>query len=299
MRLVLGTAQFGFPYGITNTNVDRVSDDQVLKIFDYAYLKGIKTLDTAFAYGESQVVIGNAIARQPNHQFKIITKCPPIRQNKILPNHIINLENSFEKSRVDLKVKNIYGLMVHDSLDLTADSSELVFEKLIQFKEKKQVKKIGCSFYSPEDLYSVLEKFDLDMVQIPLNIFDQRFIKEGVLPYLREKKIEVYVRSVFLQGLLLADFKKLESINMLHVKPYIDCLDAICKENNINRLSLIVSFMKQHQECQFVMGFNSFQELHEVVDHIEKDACRNEIDFSFLAVENPNITNPTLWKNRK
>ena len=49
MKLVIGTAQFGMNYGIANTN-GQVSFKEIIKILDYANLKGIDTLDTAKSY---------------------------------------------------------------------------------------------------------------------------------------------------------------------------------------------------------------------------------------------------------
>ena len=63
--------------------------------------------------------------------------------------------------------------------------------------------KIGVSVYDHIQLQSILDNFDIDLVQLPFNILDRRMIDNGVLATLRSKGVEVHARSVFLQGLLL------------------------------------------------------------------------------------------------
>ncbi|PIZ04866.1 MAG: hypothetical protein COY58_02080 [Gammaproteobacteria bacterium CG_4_10_14_0_8_um_filter_38_16] len=298
MKLALGTVQFGLPYGITNRANARVSDGQIEKILSYAYSKGIHTLDTASEYGVSETILGKIIETQPSLEFSIITKTPRIQEKKILPRHVVLVEEKFAQSCSNLQQNHLYGLMVHDSADLLADGGDRIVEKLLSLKAQKKIKKWGCSFYNPEDLFSVLEKFDLDIVQLPLNLFDQRFVQEGALAYLEAKKIEIYARSVFLQGLLLTHAQKLSSINMSRAQPYMNHLDEICSENGISRLALIIAFMRQFSNCQFVMGFNGVFELEEVFEQIEKMDVGKKIDFSSLSVSDLQIINPTFWKNK-
>ena len=57
MELGLGTAQFGFPYGISNRN-GQCSLEGVQAILSLAMKHGIKLIDTAASYGDSEAVIG-------------------------------------------------------------------------------------------------------------------------------------------------------------------------------------------------------------------------------------------------
>ncbi|MDB4129586.1 aldo/keto reductase, partial [Flavobacteriaceae bacterium] len=83
-KLMLGTVQFGIDYGINNK--DGVpSIKEVFEILDFAYNNGVRFLDTAEAYGDSQSVIGK-FHLQNNNKFKIVTKFSPLRKD--LPNNI-------------------------------------------------------------------------------------------------------------------------------------------------------------------------------------------------------------------
>ena len=48
-------------------------------------------------------------------------------------------------------------------------------------------------------------------MQAPLNIFDRRLISSGWFKKLKNKKVEVHARSIFLQGLLLKESSKITS----------------------------------------------------------------------------------------
>ena len=59
-RLVLGTVQFGLDYGIANVS-GKPSFERVKAILTTAFDNGVTTLDTAAAYGDSEVVLGKAL----------------------------------------------------------------------------------------------------------------------------------------------------------------------------------------------------------------------------------------------
>ena len=64
------------------------------------------------------------------------------------------------------------------------------------------IEKIGISVYTPGQLEKVIRKrYPLDILQVPCNIADNRFIP--YLPELHKRGIDVHARSVFLQGALL------------------------------------------------------------------------------------------------
>ena len=69
-KLILGTVQFGLNYGINNT-IGKMSEDKVFELLETAYDLGIRTLDTAEAYGNAHSVISN-FHKQSKKRFNII-----------------------------------------------------------------------------------------------------------------------------------------------------------------------------------------------------------------------------------
>jgi aryl-alcohol dehydrogenase-like predicted oxidoreductase len=71
-RLILGTVQFGLDYGINNAQ-GKPHQEEVNNILNSAWQQGIRTLDTAYAYGNAEELIGQFHHRQ-NQRFQINTK---------------------------------------------------------------------------------------------------------------------------------------------------------------------------------------------------------------------------------
>ena len=194
MKLAIGTAQFGNKYGITNTSF-KLKQGMANKILDVAREHSIEFLDTASSYGESEKIIGKAIRASDN--FKIISKTIKFDGMKISNSDLINLEEQFYLSLKRMKQNSIYGLLVHRPSDLIKKNGERIFKKLIDLKRKKLLKKIGISVDDKEKLELLIEKFPIDIVQIPINIFNQTFVNDELLVKLKSKKIEIHVRSIF------------------------------------------------------------------------------------------------------
>ncbi len=72
-KLIIGTAQFGMPYGIANYN-GQIGKMEVEKILNFAYKAGINTIDTATGYGNSENIIGHHLKKHVNQRWFIITK---------------------------------------------------------------------------------------------------------------------------------------------------------------------------------------------------------------------------------
>ena len=100
---------------------------------------------------------------------------------------------------------NVYGLLAHHADDLLVPGGRRVFEEMQRLLEEGLVRKIGVSVYSGQQIDSILELYTPDIVQLPLNLFDQRLLESGHLEKLKRRGVEIHARSVFLQGLLLIE----------------------------------------------------------------------------------------------
>lgn len=197
-KLAIGTAQFGMDYGI-GSSPGKVSISEVKKILEYAKLTNINVLDTASAYGKSEKTLGNLNV----DEFKIVTKTRHFTNLKINDDDLNALNHDFNKSLKDLKLDSVYGLLIHNADDLMKPGAAKIIEFIQNLKKTNKIKKIGVSIYENKHLSFVLENFDIDLVQLPLNIFDRRLIDNGMLKFLSQEGLEVHARSIFLQGLML------------------------------------------------------------------------------------------------
>jgi len=197
-KIALGTVQFGMDYGINSTD-GKVQPSEVERILNYAKSQGVELLDTAPAYGNSEQVLG----RCSSQEFKTITKTRHFDCLEIGNKESQLLESDFSQSLTDLKKDRVYGVLFHNAGDLLKHGSNKIFNRLIDFKQAGKIKKIGVSIYNHEQLQSILDSFDIDIVQLPFNILDKRLVDSGMFKILQDRGVEIHARSVFLQGLLL------------------------------------------------------------------------------------------------
>jgi aryl-alcohol dehydrogenase-like predicted oxidoreductase len=193
--LALGTVQFGLPYGIANRG-GKTCPDEVSAVLAAAAVHGIDTLDTAIGYGDSEAILGRAGVAE----WRIITKLPGLPADESDVASWVEREISGSLTR--LRVGRLHGVLLHRPLDLLGSRGEALFDALAALKRTGATGKIGVSVYGPEDL-DLLAEFPFDLVQAPLNILDRRLIDSNWMQRLKDRGVELHVRSVFLQGLLL------------------------------------------------------------------------------------------------
>lgn len=283
-RLVLGTAQFGAQYGIANKS-GQVEKDEVFRILKYAHDQGIKKLDTAYAYGESQNLIEEFIARE-KVSFDLISKVKagqgPIR-------------DAVETSLQTLQQERMYGLLVHSYEDFNSHSA--LWNELRNLKEEGKVKNIGFSLYSPDELDDLFDKkIDFDMVQFPYNLFDRRF--ESRFQELKEHAVEIHVRSVFLQGLVFLD------PNTLTRKPqgsesHLKKLNSIAHNSGLSLSAICLNFAFKNEHIDhIVIGVDSLSQLKTNVDNLRHAAAvaSMESELRSLSIDDEKILMPHKWE---
>jgi aryl-alcohol dehydrogenase-like predicted oxidoreductase len=286
-KIALGTVQFGIDYGVNSGN-GQVKPEEVRKILSYAQSKDIDLLDTAPGYGNSEQILGGANIQN----FKIITKTRHFDRSEISTNEVTLMERDFYRSLKYLEQDSVYGVLVHNANDLLKPGSQMLFNQLEGLKQAGKIKKIGVSVYDNKQLQSILENFNIDIVQLPFNILDKRLINSGILAKLQSKSVEVHVRSVFLQGLLL-----MKECNRPGKFKRWDALWKIWHEwlndNQITALEATIRHALSIPEISKVLvGVDSADQLKEVV--IASDGVLPTIPTE-LYTNDVNLLNPSNW----
>lgn len=194
-RLGLGTVQWGQTYGIANAAGHRPDAAEIGVMLDRAKAAGVTLIDTAQVYGEAEEVVGRRIGGCSG--WDIVTKIAP---SSTQPEAVKDL---LSHSLVRLGTKTVYGLLLHRQEDLLLEQGPALWSALQALKSQGFVSKVGVSVYDPEQLALILDRYDIDLVQIPFNLYDQRFLHSGLLERVRKGGVEIHARSAFLQGLLL------------------------------------------------------------------------------------------------
>lgn len=285
MRLALGTAQFGQPYGVANKS-GQVSRAEAKLMVRLASENGIDTLDTAMAYGESEKYLGEIGVEN----FKVVTKLPG------MPNGCLDINNwiheQVSSSLVRLGVDQVYGLLLHKSEDLLGPNAREIYQALDSLKEKGLVKKIGISIYSPNELEALKNDFSFDLIQAPFNLIDQRLLHSGWMKKLKDNGVEIHTRSAFLQGLLL--------MKELDIPPKFSPWKHLWKKwhdwltgNNVSALQSALAFSLSFSEIsRVVVGADSRDQLMEIIN-----ATNNLLnaDLPNLLSTDEDLINPANW----
>ena len=225
MKLIVGTAQFGFKYGLNKIKIKKLEIKNIEKILKK---NSLKKFDTAMNYGESEKIIGDFKIKK-----KVITKIKlPEKKPK-------DLKKWFKKklniSLKKLKVKSLYGLLIHDTSDILGKNKEFL-DILLDCQKKRLISKLGISVYEVSEINRVLKFWKPEIIQMPVNIFDHRFLNNNFLYKLKKLNIELHARSCFLNGVLLE--KKIRIGNFKSKKIFSSFLNWCQKKRNIEIGSL-------------------------------------------------------------
>ena len=235
MNLVLGGAQIGNKYGLFNNN--NFSKKEFYEFEKLILSSNIKYIDTAQSYGRSEKIIGNSRIRNLN----IITKINfSLHWKKKLENKILS---QVLKSLKNLNKKNIYAILIHDCKNLHNKNGKILIKVLTSLKKKGIIKKIGVSIYSPSDLEKIWKFWKPDIIQVPFNVFDQRILKNGWIKKIKKNSIKLFVRSCFLQGILINDDNNKIVISSKSEKALNKFFDW-CDKKKINKIKACIDFIR-------------------------------------------------------
>jgi aryl-alcohol dehydrogenase-like predicted oxidoreductase len=292
MKLGIGTAQFGLKYGIANT-LGIPSLGEVEKIFDICIKNGIAVIDTAPAYGNSESIIGNCLKKRNN--FKIITKTLTFQDLKSDKIYIDNIEKTFANSLLALKQEHVYALLVHHAADLLNPFGDILWRWLERVKAECLVKKIGVSVYDSQEIDSILERYPIEIIQLPINILDQRLLNSGHLIRLKKAGVEIHARSVFLQGLLLIQPDLLEE-KFQRNKPLLEDLRLELRKSNLDIMTASLKFLLGIDEIDcIILGVDNSRQLIKNISAANSPA--RSFNFFKFSSKDLHLIDPRRWQD--
>ena len=284
MKIALGTAQLGFEYGIANT-AGRVSRDEAARILDTAERGGVRLLDTAPAYGDSEEVLG---ALGAAGRFAIATKTVRLGMKGAA-----GVEEAFTRSLEKLRTGSVHTLFVHAAADLAGTAGRALAECLRSLRAAGRVERLGVSVYSAAELARALTVLDVNAVQVPVNVLDQRLVADGTLERLKARGIEIHARSAFLQGVLVTDAARLPAY-FDPIRPRLAAWRSFCAERGLTPLQAALGFVCGIAAIDHVVcGVESAAQLEEILRVARPLAVA---DFRELALDDPDFVDPSRWR---
>ena len=291
MELGLGTVQFGLDYGVSNTE-GKVQPDEAARILATARQRGVRIIDTAASYGDSERVLGELTGG--GDPYRIVTKLPSIGRERVTDRDIDGLRRSVDESLDRLRRSRIYGLLVHQADDLTAPGGDGIYRLMDELKVSGIVEKTGVSVYTADQIDRIVERYAIDLIQVPVNVFDQRLISSGSIGMLHARGIEIHARSIFLQGLLLMPPESIHS----RFAPYrnlIATYHSFLALHGMTPLEGAFAFARSIPEIDVVLtGVTSVKEFEANADAFHA-AGPETPDFSQFAVNDERLVNPAMW----
>lgn len=284
-KIIIGTAQFGLPYGIANT-AGQVSRKEVASILSLARQCDISALDTAVSYGESENVLGEIGVLN----WKVISKLPAMPDGVVDVATWVNSEVEGILER--LNVHRLHALLLHRPGQLFESRGAELYRALIDQRDRNVVQKIGISIYDVSELDRIIPTMPFDIVQAPFNLLDARLNESGWMDRLEKMSCELHVRSIFLQGLLLMSdehrprqFDRWQPLwanwtawlNESKLTPLEACLGCALNTPGIGKV---------------VLGIDTTSQLEQILKamHVGKTIIPDS-----LIIRDPELLNPSLW----
>lgn len=283
-KLILGTVQFGIDYGITNKN-GKLNDEEINKIFNFCNIHNIFYFDTAQDYGISEDILSKYSKLYP--KFNIITKSK--FKNKNIDDTIKISLNKFDK---------IECYMLHSYDDY---KNQELLNKLINYKNTNKINKIGVSIYNVEEGLKILNDNLVNIIQLPFNYVDNQWFNQDFQNLIEKTNIEIHVRSIFLQGILLnKPIKYPNNIQQNEFDKLEEQILTILKKLQLSKLELCFAYINSFEWInKFLIGIDNLEHLELNFNIINKNLKLTKEDLNFIHNVtkniNPDIINPSKW----
>ena len=281
MEFALGSAGWRSKYGFFGENLLGV--EQIEVISDEARLKGFNWIDTAPTYGDVEDFIGQAQTQQ-----KIATKVT------VNINDLNSILKSIESSLLKLNLRTIDLLFVHNWDLFDRDRKNTIVRKLESFKEIGLISQWGFCTYESDEILKITEtNWTNFCIQINTNILDQRILKVSKMFKAQEldaRGIELWARSIFLQGILVDFSSSNRFINHPDVIKFIN----FANQNKISPMVLCLFYVKQIKLFDVVVvGIKNLNQLNQLA--LVKNEKDENFELSHLASSDISLIDPRVW----
>ena len=198
-----------------------------------------------------------------------------------------------------LKILRLSAVYAHAFSAVATDAREATLKAFTELKATALVDRVGVSVYSAEEALQALRLEPIDIVQMPLNVFDRQAITEGVIKLAKKSGKTIYFRSIFLQGLLTLSPSELPP-EMVFASEFIKRWQKICLAQNVTPKTAALHIANHLAgEMPLVIGCEKAIQLKENIEALAEDIQDIEAlvhDSAVLAEEAPeNLRNPSKW----
>ena len=273
MELVLGTAQFGMKYGVTNTN-GKMSRERQRRVIDIAKAYGVTKLDTAATYGKSEENLGALGVGE----FSISTKIPFINNYQAG-----DIAQYVDTSLQRLNVSKLDIVYLHDQRNICQKD---LLSELVELKKIGKIGSIGASIYIKKGVNLDLDLFDV--IQCQGNAIDRAYFE------LLNGAHVVFLRSVFLQGLLLSNVDNLPAFLRSEI-PLLESWERYCRDVGHTKLEMSLYHSMAKGVDALVVGCSSDDEFEEIASSFERVKDITDVPYFRVSSANDFLIDPRRW----
>ena len=228
--------------------------------------------------------------------LKIISKISSSSLNNM--NDLEELRNLLQTSLNNLNISSLDGLLLHKPEDL---KNSKLLDNLNILKEKGYFLNLGVSVYSPDEANMALGLENIKYIQVPYNILDTRLDKIDFFKKAKSKNKTIFVRSIFLQGVLLKQHNKYPSF-LEGLKEFDQFIESEIKKIGCTKLTFLLNFIKNNKKIDYIIvGIDSLENLEEIIEAYNykglEDYNYDKLRDKFINIPE-NLLNPSLWREK-
>ena len=296
MKMCLGTVQFGMKYGINNT-LGQPSKEQVFEMLDAAIDNGIDVIDTARAYGDAEILLGEYFSEYNKEAVKHVSIISKLRPNSVEvgDNACDTVFSECESSLKRLCVDKLDGYLLHTPEYIYRED---ILDALIKLRDRGYVKNIGVSIYGIPEGDAAISAGVVDYIQLPYSVLDQRGTKTGFLKRAKEAGITIFTRSAFLQGLFMMDHNRIPD-HLQNAVTYLDEFEEIISKYGVDRVTALLHFVKNVDDIDYlVWGVDTKEQLLDDIKCFHENVVPKEmLDDIRVKIDrvDESIIIPSLW----
>jgi len=296
-RLMLGTVQFGLPYGVANRTGQPDYQD-VVAMVDAAFAGGINCFDTAAAYGASEEVLGRALRELGiADQVVVVTKVQALTPAQLADPALATatIVQSVERSRQRLQMDCLPLVLFHREADAA------FMDVLGELREKNLLRHFGVSCDNqPGAAATFVAAGNVSALQLPANVLDHRHALSGIFETAASKGVLIFIRSVYLQGLLAMPEDSIP-VALQAIIPIRRTLEAIAAEAGISLLELAMRFMLSQRGVTSVLtGVETVRQVHDNLAMFSRGPLPEHILAAIRLAVPPlseTLLTPSLWSS--
>ncbi|MFH1475960.1 MAG: aldo/keto reductase [Verrucomicrobiota bacterium] len=296
-QLMLGTVQFGMQYGIANTK-GQPSYEDVREILVCAYEGGVNCLDTAASYGQSEELIGRALQELGlAGRMTVITKVPAIPADCGSCSAVERfVKDAVTRSLQRLRMDVLPICLFHKETD------SCYLDLLHDLKDKGLIRHVGVSCDArPDTALALASGGAAEALQVPANILDPRHIRSGVFADAQRRGVAVFIRSVYLQGVILMPERDVPA-ELQAVIPVRRKLETLAAEAGFGMAELALRYMLSQQGVTCIIsGVESLDQIRQNIVLFSKGPLETSLAAAVAQVVpelSEKVVSPPLWSKK-